>query len=240
MGMTRYWVVLLISIANFAALEPLGRYAHAVNALVSQHRLDSLIERFRSGPFSRLEVSPGLRKYPVETFLRDVRIQWGGFSHTILERERGEMSSMRVSVVLDSNKPDDELLVDLSHEMVHATYIRVSDPSQIRLDEFLEQEIEGPGGEIPAVLAECDWIREETRDKSRQNECAQMSTASLRREFYSVGGYERHPLFVNIQHYKNIMLSPAVFLASKDSLPYPISLASEYFSILRQSSQSPR
>ncbi len=95
-------------------------------------------------------------------FLKHLKLGASSRTDTVLTRhfsvQTGQEERERaVTIFLRENQSDTELLLDLAHELVHATSRPVFDPYDPQLSpvQYIQTAIDGAGGEVDAVLAEC-------------------------------------------------------------------------------------
>ena len=175
--------------------------------------------------------------------------QWGSASKTdaVLIRhydpQTGEESRERqITVYLRMEQPLDDLVLDLAHELVHATSRPVWDPYDPTLTagRYIQTAIEGEGGEVAAVRTECQ-VREEFSKRhllsrpSANDRCknylGKNPADRIRRDFYRVGKWEKELLAKLVGEATTLpALSaerPALY-SSTGGAPYPVALFEEY------------
>jgi hypothetical protein len=171
--------------------------------------------------------------------------------------ERRERS---VVIYLNETQPVVESALDLVHEITHATATMTWDPYDPKLDaaHYIWIGIEGEGGEVDAVMKECEVFRElkerkgasaNTLSESRQKRCSRYApisssgevlneSPSLRakvvQDFYRVGEFHKMILSrlgekVRFFPYLNSQ-SPNLY-SSTGRAPYPVALYDEFLAM---------
>jgi hypothetical protein len=164
-----------------------------------------------------------------------------------------EQRSRRVTIYLRKDQPLEDLTLDLSHELVHATSRPAWDPydPDLTLQRYLSASIEGTGGEVEAVLLECQVGMELARERGTPlaSRCGEYVTAgkiSRRRvvkDFYRVGRWHG-PLLRRLGQAKSRfpLLSdenPKLY-SSTGRAPYPYSLVEEFDQITQIACENSR
>jgi hypothetical protein len=178
------------------------------------------------------------------------RLKWGTSSRTdaVLIRhydtETGKESRERkVTIYLRQGQPLTDLMLDLAHELVHATSKPSWDPydPSLTAGAYIHATIEGEGGEVEAVRVECQVSHEVLGDQSRSPSAARCkryalsdpkaSADMIRKDFYRVGHWmkdlSKHlgaegKLFPDLSDER-----PALY-SSTGGTPYPVALYEEY------------
>lgn len=176
------------------------------------------------------------------------KFQWGEVSKTdatlirTYDADSGkERRDRQVTIVLKRRQKLHDLVLDVAHELTHATSQPSWDPydPELTAGKYIFQAIEGPGGEVDAVVAECRVSRELERKYgvtpkrcSRYwNEKQGISREKVRRDFYRVGRW--HPDLVRQLGSERVLFpllsqeSPELY-SSTGQTPYPVSLFREY------------
>jgi hypothetical protein len=175
------------------------------------------------------------------------RLKWGTASRTdaVLIRhydsETGkEARERKVTIYLRQNQPRADLMLDLAHELVHATAKPSWDPYDPKLTAgaYIRAAIEGEGGEVDAVRVECEVSNEifgEKSDSPSAARCRKYAFSNpvemIRKDFYRVGSWKKK-LQSNLGAEKKLfpLLSeehPALY-SSTGGTPYPVALYEEY------------
>lgn len=143
-----------------------------------------------------------------------------------------------------------DAILDLAHELTHFVFRESFNPYQLNftLDQFIQNTIEGGGGEVEAFLTECRVLSElfPQRLRTHQN-CNQIidtrtGKLSFRKaveKFYQVGTY--YKLFKDKLHKHQIHDSfpwvskeKASFVSSAYGMPYPMAAYQEYATVLKK------
>lgn len=193
----------------------------------------------------------------VQTYLR-----WGVVSKTdaVLTRhfdpETGkEERTRQVLIYLRKDLSLQDAVLDLAHEMVHATETPLWDPYDPELTptRYIQAAIEGRGGEVSAVLQECEVARDflrVTRERAQRlagaaakasiaERCVRyydakadvVSRERVLKDFYSVGKWKgRLQEQLGRAKHELPLLSEAepVLFSSTGRTPYPVALYEEF------------
>jgi hypothetical protein len=210
--------------------------------------LEKVISLLETSPTGRSLIQKAFQAWDLKT-RQDFqsRLKWGSASRTdaVLIRhydaETGKESRERkVSIYLRREQPLSDLMLDLAHELVHATARPSWDPYDpgLTAGAYIHAAIEGEGGEVDAVHAECRVSSEVFGQNSKSasaSRCQKYSSThaveNIRKDFYRVGhwitelrrnlGSENH-LFPLLSDEK-----PALY-SSTGGAPYPVALYEEY------------
>ena len=191
-----------------------------------------------------------------ETLLDLIRPGSGSLTDTTLIRRFsvGEAHKityeMKSKVFINKNLTRYDALLDLAHELTHFVYRKGFNPYELNftLDQFIQNTIEGGGGEVQAFLTECKVLKElfPKRLKSHQNcyqiidfDSGKLSFSKAVQKFYRVGPY--YETFKNkLQKHKIEELFPQIsknkpsFVSSAYGMPYPMAAYQEYASVLKK------
>jgi hypothetical protein len=139
------------------------------------------------------------------SILLNEKLQWGTTSRTdtVLTRkynpETGEEERLReITIYLRKNQPETEIVLDLVHELVHASVSPGFDPydPSLTAGKYIWAALEGPGGEVEAVQMECSVGLEISQKlKTEVPRCEdyyskshkQVVREKIRKDFYRVG-----------------------------------------------------
>ncbi|MEK6705539.1 MAG: hypothetical protein AABZ06_07105 [Bdellovibrionota bacterium] len=159
-----------------------------------------------------------------------------------------EVRTRKVNVYLKAGQPIESLVLDMAHELVHATTQPVWDPYDPTLTavKYISFAIEGVGGEVEAMIAECkvsmDFARKYGISSGRCSEYLvrggeTIDREKIRRDFYKIGkwkdGFVRN--FVGHEASQLPLLSsqPPKLYSSTGQAPYPIALLYEFEELTR-------
>lgn len=213
---------------------------------------DSLIS-LQDTPSGRDLIQRALSAWKLHYFseLRQ-NFKWGSASRTDtvltrhLDTKTGkEQKDRKVAIFLKEDQSDGELVLDMSHELVHAAAPPSFDPYDpfLSASKYIRGAIENTGGEIEAVATECQ-IALELRKKFQMpiDRCkpyirwsAQKSfwidRESIKRDFYRVGQWYPELLRQLGPQTQNLpplsQLEPR-FFSSTGHAPYPVALLREF------------
>jgi hypothetical protein len=191
-----------------------------------------------------------------------LEIEWGEVSKTdaVLTRHfntaTGQESRIRkVTVYLRRDQKPEELVLDLAHELTHATAAPQWDPYDPELTpaDYVWRALEAPGGEVDALVAECELAFELSgrwEGAARRCERYRVSRASdradrqrVKRDFYRVGRWHA-PLLrrLGADKIRFPLLSgddPELY-SSTGQAPYPVALLKEFEDITRAACENSR
>jgi hypothetical protein len=210
-------------------------------------------------------------KLPRTDDLKNV-FKWGRASKTdaVLTRHFNsatgqETRERQVTIYLRESQPLDDLVLDIAHELVHATTRPAWDPydPSLTAGKYIFAAIEGEGGEVEAVAAECRVgfelmdrygavgtstercegylavSKTEPKAEARPN----IDRELIRRDFYRVGKWNEE-ISKHLGGERSLfpMLSreaPALF-SSTGNAPYPVALYREFEEITNIACQNSR
>jgi hypothetical protein len=152
-----------------------------------------------------------------------------------------EVREREVVVNLRLDQPLQEISLDLAHELTHAVTQPAWDPydPELRAETYVRNAIDGPGGEVDAILRECVSAFELERkggvsisrcDRYRRDYEASgtIPRAKIVRDFYASGEtFARIPEELR-RRIPEITSDPPVYYSSTGESPYPLSLEREY------------
>lgn len=191
--------------------------------------------------------------------------QWGESSRTdtVLTRHYSpptdhEKVEREVTVYLREDQSDSELILDIAHELVHATARSGFDPYDPTLTpgKYVQIALEGEGGEVAAVIQECEvGIDLSIRAGKMIERCQGYLTSpglsapvrvdrdQIRRDFYRVGKWY-NSLVQNLGSERELFpwLSAEIphFYSSTGHTPYPSALFDEFQEITTRACENSR
>lgn len=143
-----------------------------------------------------------------------------------------------------------DALLDLAHELTHYVYRDAFNPyeNSFTLEQFIENTIEGKGGEVQAFLMECKIHNElfPNQNSGRYNcqkivdkKTGRISYELAVKRFYNVGDYyesfsktlTKHGIR---RHFPHVSPSKTSFVSSAYGIPYPVAAFEEYLSVLNK------
>lgn len=169
-----------------------------------------------------------------------------------------EIRERYVTVILKKDQSLADVAMDLGHELVHATTPPSWDPYDPKLTpgSYMYAAIEADGGEVDAVLAECEIAVDLKRDLDiRTTRCDRylilvgadnqlsVDRVKIQTDFYRVGKWEA---FVRTRLGKEKerfpLLSPKIpeLYSATGGAPYPVSLMREYEELNRVACENVR
>ncbi len=175
----------------------------------------------------------------------DVLFKWDQVSRTdaVLTRHFDpktgkEERSREVSVHLKRDQPLADLVYDLAHELTHAVAGPNWDPYDPGLTAtgYIWTALEGPGGEVDAVVSECRVARELAKS-DLIGRCERYVTRSdidrdkVREDFYRIGEWVpalKKRLGQDASKFPMLSDLPPRLYSSTGAAPYPVSLLREY------------
>lgn len=154
----------------------------------------------------------------------------------------------RSKVYIDKSHNTKNAVLDLIHELIHYTYKKPFNPylGEFSLSTFLEDTIQGKGGEVDAFIVECKVGRDIYGLKAISAQCLNIldgesfSRELAVKEFYKLG--EHFDKFKKDAHEHNIKqeiithISPeqSSLISSAWSSPYPVAIVEEFEEIMRK------
>lgn len=187
-------------------------------------------------------------------------LRWGATSRTdaVLERhfnpETGlEVRERKVLIYLRKDQEFSAQILDLAHELVHAANEPEWDPYDPDLSpaQYVLASLEGSGGEVKALKAECEVALEGERIRPGEfdiGRCARyvrkgkwISEKKIREDFYRVGdwyAYLNEQLGPEKRYFPHLSEERPELYSSTGKAPYPVALLSEYQMITRVACQN--
>ena len=169
-----------------------------------------------------------------------------------------ESREREVTVYLRTDQTLDELTLDLAHELVHATTRPTWDPYDAALtpSRYMQTAIEGPGGEVDAVVMECQVAREliavTGATETARARCKDYWTTpgaapdrvAILKDFYRVGHWkaslERRLGSTELKHFPLLDDSSPRLYSSTGNAPYPVALLREFDEITQIACENSR
>lgn len=163
------------------------------------------------------------------------------------ERER------KVTVDLRRSQTFHDLVLDLAHELTHAAAGPTWDPYDPSLTPatYMRAAIEGPGGEVDALVAECEigeglGIRRgvsAARCRRYRSDSAKIDRERVRSDFYRVGRWlaeVRSRLGADAESFPLLSAGTPQLYSSTGHAPYPIALIREFDEITQIACENTR
>lgn len=153
-----------------------------------------------------------------------------------------ETRDRAVTVFLHTSQPLESLVLDLAHELVHATTRPSWDPYDPDLTpvQYIRSAIDGPGGEVEAVAAECRVALELAGNYGtsarrcqgyRRGTTAHVDRDKITEDFYRVGTWYAElsrGLGPEIVKLTKVSRQDPKLISSTGEAPYPVALLNEY------------
>jgi hypothetical protein len=178
--------------------------------------------------------------------------EWGKSSRTdtILTRHydpltRKEVRQRQMTVYLKEDQSLIDLCLDMTHELVHATARPMFDPydASLTAGKYIQLQIEGVGGEIDAVMAECQVAAHLRSQYGLETQRCSLSARHLpknrehvKADFYRVGRWYTdltQRLGAETKTLPQLSGRFPTYLSSTGHAPYPIALLLEYTEMTR-------
>jgi hypothetical protein len=191
--------------------------------------------------------------------------RWGDVSRTdaVLTRhynpETGTESRERVvSIYLRKNQNFTDLVLDIAHEMTHATGDQNWDPydPSLTAGKYIRLSIEGFGGEVDAVISECEIGMELARKTALTgvsiDRCRRylkeggnrgIDREKVRQDFYRVGKWKQglhERLGPESRDFPLISTEAPSLYSSTGRAPYPVALLREFEQITQAACENTR
>jgi hypothetical protein len=165
-----------------------------------------------------------------------------------------ESRERSVVVYLRLAQAPEDVVLDLAHELVHATARAAWDPYDPALTagKYIHSAIEGEGGEVDAVALECkvalDLFPTRAQTSGRCGRylgvaSRQISRDRVKEDFYRVGGWMpelRRTLGAEIRLFPVLRESAPRLFSSTGHAPYPVALYREYTELTRVACENTR
>lgn len=161
------------------------------------------------------------------------------YFNTKTGEERRERS---VTILLKRDQKLEDLVLDIAHELVHATTRAAWDPydPELTASRYIRAAIEGEGGEVDAVLQECKIALELSKFTSSsmdrclsyvQGESGELDREQILKDFYRVGSWSEgfmSQLGDEILNLPRLSTERPRLYSSTGRTPYPVALLAEY------------
>jgi hypothetical protein len=166
-----------------------------------------------------------------------------------------ESREREVTVYVNDNQSLVNMILDIAHEMVHATSRPSWDPYDPHLTagQYILSAIDGEGGEVQAVATECKVAIELSKNyqiptkrcqnylKSDQDQTVEIDP--IRRDFYRVGQWKTElskQLGAEISLFPKLSADPPELYSSTGNAPYPVALLKEYQALTQVACENTR
>jgi hypothetical protein len=223
---------------------------HTSDKQLNFSRLLGFLELSNSGKelIAKARQKAALKSLLLEDILK---VAEGSMTDTTITRRFHRSNPLEVvhdssSVIyINKNLSTKDALLDLAHELTHYVYREPFNPyvSSFRLDEFIQNTIDGKGGEVEAFIAECKLSLDLEIDNNHKCENYRTKDALsngfdrdlVSADFYKLGPfYEDFAIKLGEIESKKIKArqEKVVFYSSAYSMPYPLASVLEFQSIV--------
>jgi len=153
-----------------------------------------------------------------------------------------ETHDRQITVFIKTNQAFSDVVLDLAHELVHATRRNAWDPydPELTAGNYIWNALEGQGGEVDAVTTECTVARELNETGARckpyftEFEAPAVDRERIVRDFYKSGDWFKQ-IQMNLKEeasrFSRLSAQSPKFYSSTGQAPYPFSLLEEYSQI---------
>ena len=222
-------------------------------------RISDALEVLRRVPSGKVLLERALEHWEMASFSELLTLfSWGSASKTdaVLTRHFNpktgrEQRERRVTIFLRNDQSLQDLVLDIAHELTHATAKPDWDPYDPYLTpaSYIWNAIEGGGGEVDALVAECQVGMElASRYGVSADRCKRYRGASedslhpvierqkVVRDFYRVGNWHEdltRALGTDLTLFPMLSDDKPELYSSTGHAPYPVALLQEYDDITR-------
>ena len=218
-----------------------------------------LMAALSDSPAGRTLLGRALKRWNTDD-LKDIakQIHWGPVSKTdslitrtldpLTGKERRER---HVTLFLKRSQAFSDLVLDFAHELSHAVSPGNWDPydPQLTAGKYILRAIEGPGGEVAAVQAECQVAKELGFSSIIKWRCGrylnsrtgEVETGQMRQDFYRVGIWIeklRQKLGNEVKLFPLLAASSPRLYSSTGNAPYPMALYQEFLQLNQAACQN--
>lgn len=260
------WVIpgLLVAATPVASSEDNPADASRSEA---DHRIENALEILAHTPSGK-QLLARAQKFWKLSRMQDLHLQfkWGEASKTdaVLTRHFNprtgtESRERQVTIYLRQGQKLDDLVLDIAHELVHATSRPGWDPYDPKLTpgKYIWAAIEGEGGEVQAVAMECrvgfevhDYFGAASSAVGRckhylngDEEQAELDSDLIRRDFYRVGRWDKEltrELGPELSLFPLLSREMPKLYSSTGNAPYPVALFREFEEITQIACENSR
>lgn len=261
--LARFWLAMSLSglLLLAGSVAPVTQ-SEATIKVLSTHALPDALETLAQVPMGKKLIAHALSYWGFRERKELLEVlRWGSASRTdaVLVRHYNpttgkEQRERQVKVYLRDSQSFEDLVLDLAHEFIHATTQPTWDPYDPTLTagKYIWSAIEGDGGEVEAVIAECQvGLELGARWKKASERCHDYLSAKrgtlerdqVRKDFYRVGEWkgdlsarlgEEERLFPLLSGAKPVLYS------STGHAPYPVALYQEFEEITQIACENSR
>ncbi len=260
-GGSLYLFVALLSLQASLVSHSAAAASKTESARVARDAI-ALLDRIPSGKQILLRARAFWNEPDDEGLLR--HLAYGPVSRTdaVLTRHYhpdtgAEVRERFVTVILRKDQPLLDVAMDLAHELVHATTPPTWDPYDPKLTagRYMHAALEATGGEVDAVLAECEVAVDFKRELDlRSTRCDRYLVVTregalavernkIQHDFYRVGRWEtyvRSRLGAEKDRFPLLSAKEPELYSATGSAPYPVALMREYEELNRVACENVR
>ena len=231
----------------------------------NNQRFKEALDALSKTPSGQALIKKALRRWKVKDISELVKdFKWGTTSRTDTTLTRqfnpvtGREEKFRhLTIYLKDDQPLLDLALDMAHELVHASARPAYDPYDPSLTpgKYISLSLEAEGGEIDAVLAECEiglqWVEqiEAKFDRckfyleSGPDHQLRLTKDRVKKGFYRVGQYKKelvNRLGPEASLFPDLSSEKPLLFSSTGHAPYPIALLREYEEITQTACNNSR
>jgi len=247
----RVWLGAFAALFALACLGGAAAQEHPEPRLADPGEIRDTIDTLERSLTGKLLVQKAAREWAHEWGEAGLSefVRWGDTSRTdavltrfLNPRTGEERRERRVTIYLKRGQSPEDRVLDLAHELVHATSRPSWDPYDPALHAagYISAAIEGPGGEVEAVIAECEVGLElglssfpsaaRCRGYLEPGQ-TRLSRDRVTADFYRSGqwsGLLREKLGARARELPLLSPETPALYSSTGKLPYPIALYNEF------------
>lgn len=255
------WIWLSLVVVVLAAVGASNSHGLSSSNGPSERKTSDRIEEalftLSQTPTGELLIRKAAKLWKIEGYsdLRD-NFKWGYSSRTdtVFTRHFNPVSGQEdrerlVTIYLRQDQTIPEIVLDMAHELAHATSQMGFDPydANLTVGKYILSAIEGPGGEVEAVTSECEVALQlsatQARERIEAKRCLnylisqnaphadRIDPTKIRRDFYRVGQWLQQvvtQLGTESSQFPFLSSSAPVLFSSTGRAPYPVTLIREY------------
>lgn len=252
--MSRRWALLTFILAVLiTAIGQIPESAASSSDVAKQEqKIHSAIELLSKVPTGRVLLVKALKAWKLDSTYDLIQVlRPGETSRTdaVLTRHFSpstgtETREREVTVYVKTGQSLENMVLDIAHEMVHATSRPVLDPydPELTAGKYIKNAIEGEGGEIAAVESECQIGLELSkkiplnlkRCSNYFSDSREIDPARIKSDFYRVGKWENQvskTLGGEMDLFPQMSSESPRLYSSTGNAPYPAALIQEFRSL---------
>lgn len=245
--MSRWWAILHCFGAFTVGMLSVGASGPVADSSSRIHTAINLLMRVPSG---RALITHALKAWKMdssESLLKVVKAGPASRTDAVLTRHYNpssgeEVREREITIYVRQDQSLDNVVLDIAHEMVHATSRPGWDPydPELTAGRYIKNSIEGEGGEVQAVTTECQVASElSTYYGFATRRCRgyiggnsnHVDVEKIRADFYRVGkwgGDLAKVLGTEIKLFPKLSSDAPKLYSSTGNAPYPAALLREF------------